>query len=113
MSRPKAVYGLCVRLRLCCCSRVLLLTLRAEIVRGVAPTVCQCLVSSAKQCATFVDVAFKHSFINGTLFNRMMKAATKEAEDARRAAAADAHTTASVPAATPALSAEVEEAGAE
>lgn len=61
-------------------------TLR-EITNGIAPSKCCFLVTTCKQCATFLDLSFKHSFLNGTRVHRDMLAASKAVSSAAAAAA--------------------------
>lgn len=46
---------------------------------GIAPTKCCFVLEDCKQCATFVDVSFTHSYINGTQFYRRMRAQSTSA----------------------------------
>lgn len=72
----------------------------SEIRDGTAPTQCCFLVADSKQCATFVDMSFKFSYINGTRFHRDMTAASVFPPAAAAAAGAGpAPTVVAVPAA--------------
>ena len=58
----------------------------AEILNGTAPSKCCFLVLECKQCATFLDMRFTHSYLNNTSFNRALRA--QEAAVVAAAAAA-------------------------